>query len=292
MNIRIAGREIGDGCPCYIVAEIGQNHNGDAYAATRLMGMAHECGADAVKFQLRDCEAEYPAEVLDSPHPNPAAAFGETYREHRQAIDFTIQDIAHCATRIQYNEWPLTWFCTPCFPGAVEQLEGIGCPAYKIASKDLTNTELIEEAARTEKPVILSTGMDGLQEIERALMAVYRHSGQAIVLQCTSSYPCEPEDVHLRTMAAIRAKFNVLVGFSDHTVGVSVAPAAVALGACLVEKHITPSRAMKGTDHAGSLERGGLERVCRYIRTVEQALGDPEKVPLAVADAARRKLRA
>lgn len=261
-------RPVGDGHSPYIVAEIGQNHNGDVYAALRMIDMAVRCGVDAVKFQLRNADAEFPAAVLDAPHPNPQNAFGDTYRDHRHALDLTAAEISHLADRIRYNDWPIAWFCTPCWVGAVEQLERLAAPFYKIASKDLANHELLCEVAKTAKPVILSTGMHGFREIGQALDIV---GTDVIVLQCTSRYPCPPESVNLRRMGAIRDEFGVLVGYSDHTAGTAVCGAAVALGACLIEKHVTLSRQMKGTDHACSADEADLARIVAESREIRAA---------------------
>lgn len=251
-----------------VVAEIGQNHNGDVYTALRMIGMAERCGADAVKFQLRNCEAEFPPEVLDAPHPQPEHAFGATYREHRRALDLTADDIRHLVDRIRYNEWNVGWICTPCWVGAVEELERLNCPTYKVASKDLANMELLKAIAATGKPVILSTGMHGFDEIAAALEIV----PHATVLHCRSLYPCPPEKANLRRMVEIRDVFGVPVGYSDHTPGTAVCAAAVALGATVIEKHVTLSRRMKGRDHSCSAEEDDLRRIVGEAREVEAAV--------------------
>jgi len=290
-SLEINGRTVGGDAPSYIVAEIGQNHNGDPNQCTALIKQAVNSGCDAVKFQVRNCHLEYPASVLDAPHPDQSAAFGATYGEHREFLDFGPGDVRHFAQRIQYNEWPIHWFATPCYIGAVEPLMKLGAPCFKIASKDLTNLDLIEEVARTEKPIILSTGMDGLDEIENALNVVATYHRRVIVLQCTSAYPCANEDVHLAAMYEIRDTFEVMTGFSDHTSGITLGPVAVAMGAVMIEKHITLNRLSKGTDHMAALEPHGLDLFVRNIRATEAALGHYHKERLAVTDDCRRKLR-
>lgn len=272
-DITIAGRLIGPDHDPYVIAEIGQNHNGDVYTAVRMIGMANKCGADAVKFQLRNADIEICKSHLDAPHPNPGNAFGATYREHRLALDMSITDIRHLANRIQYNEWPIQWFATPCFVGAVEQLESLNAPCYKIASKDLTNLPLIAEAAGTGKPVILSTGMATMQEIEQALTTVGSFHDDVIVMQCTSQYPCPNENANIAAMVMIQDEFQCNVGFSDHTIGILAPSIAVSLGAVMIEKHITLSRAMPGTDHAGAVENDGLRRIVRDVHETRKLVG-------------------
>ena len=276
MQIEINGRPIGPQFKPYVVAEIGQNHNGDAYEAVRMISMAVKAGCDAVKFQLRNAEAEYSAEVLDAPHPNPANAFGETYREHRAALDLSISDLALIQKRIQYNEWPITMFVTPCDVSCVAPLVELNMPAYKVASKDLTNLPLVEAVAKTGKPVILSTGMAVDEEIETACDLVDDINGDFAVMHCTSEYPCPNDHVDLRVlkmMDSFHCKHSFVRGYSDHTVGILAGPLAVAMGASIIEKHITLSRCAKGTDHACALEKDGLERYVRDCRNAYTMLG-------------------
>jgi len=289
-EIEIGGRLIGENHPPYVVAEIGQNHNGDPYCAARMIGMAAKCGVDAVKFQLRNADAEIAASQLDRPHPNPEKAFGLTYREHRGKLDLTANDLRHLMDRIRYNEWAVHCFATPCWIGAVEELETLNVPAYKIASKDLTNLPLINEAASTGKPVILSTGMANMQEIEYAIAQVYQHHIDVLVMQCTSQYPCDNANVNLAAMANIQRTFDVPVGFSDHTIGILAAPLAVAFGASMIEKHITLSRAMPGTDHAAAVEEDGLRRMVRDCHEALKMLGTSEKYLLPDVEPAKVKL--
>jgi sialic acid synthase SpsE len=290
-SFEIGGRQVGYHAPPYIIAEIGQNHNGDCYTATRMVSMAVRAGCDAVKFQLRNAEAEIAANQLQLPHPSGHHAFGPTYGEHRKALDFGEQELRHIASRIVYNEWPVQWFATPCYLGAVEVLERLNVPAYKIASKDLTNLPLIREAASTGKPIILSTGMDGLHEIGLALAEVYRCHEKVVVMHCVSQYPCELENVNLSAIVSIRDEFGCLVGYSDHTVGILAPALAVNMGAVMIEKHITLSRAMKGSDQAGAVEEDGLYRIVRDCHAACIMHGDGEKEPPVDVEAARYKLR-
>ena len=283
------GRKLAKQYDPLIVAEIGQNHQGDVYQAVRMIGAVVKCGVDAVKFQLRDAELEYPAEVLDAPHPNPNNAFGDTYRKHRAALDLTFVDLLHLQSRIYYNEWPVDMFVTPCHVSWVDRLEEMNFPYYKIASKDCTNLELIREVGRTGKPVILSTGMSGMSDIAAGIGAIGHDN--YVVLQCTSSYPCAHQDVNIKAMETIKKAFGCHVGISDHTLDITVPALAVATGAVVVEKHFTQSRKQKGTDHAVSLEPYEFREMVLRCRAVETIMGTGNKVVRACEADAIQKLR-
>lgn len=272
----ISGVKLGE--QPYIIAEIGQNHNGDVYEAIRLVAMAVRCGCDAVKFQLRDAEAEFPPEVLDAPHPNPANAYGETYREHRKALDLKPGDLKHIKRRIEYNEWPITMFVTPCHISCVETLIDLKMPAFKIASKDMWNKPMIEACLATRKPVLLSTGMATGMEVFN-IMRRYRGEHNLIPMLCSSEYPCPVDHVDLEVLHGYRIlSASGVVGFSDHTVGILAAPLSIAYGATVIEKHITLARAAKGTDHAVSLEEDGLRRLVRDCHNAVKMRGDIRKM--------------
>jgi len=265
-------RLVGDGRPCYIVAEIGQNHNGDAYTALRLITQAANAGCDAVKMCKRHIPSDLTAAARAKPYEGPQS-FGATYGEHRQALELPISDYKHLKDRIHYNEWPLVLFSTVCDLRSLEEMEEhVNPPLYKIASRDLDNLPLIEAVAKTYKPVILSTGFARSDhDVANALDVVRSHHLNVVLLYCVSLYPAPDEAVCFRQMEHYRDTFDVLVGFSDHTVGIHLAQTAVTLGACVVEKHITLARAMKGTDHAASLEPEGLRKFVRNIRGSERA---------------------
>jgi len=289
------GCTIGGGRPCFIVAEIGQNHNGDAYTATRLMKAADDAGVDAVKFCKRHVPSDLTAAAYREPYHGPQS-FGPVYGKHREALELSIDEYRHLKQRAEYNRWPAVFFATACDHRSVDELESaIDPPLYKVASRDLTNLPLVEYIARLRKPIVLSTGMCStpslMDEVGAALDVVRRYHNQIVVLLCTSAYPTDYEHVNLPAMMAIRREHEVLVGVSDHTIGIMVPVAAVALGAVMVEKHLTLARAMKGTDHACSLEPDGLRRVVRDIRNAEAALrpcGDEASREAALADARAR----
>jgi sialic acid synthase SpsE/spore coat polysaccharide biosynthesis protein SpsF (cytidylyltransferase family) len=287
LRVNLAGYEVGDGCPTFIVAEIGQNHNGEMGIAKRLIEMAARCGADAVKFQKRDIRWELTDEAYNRPYEGPNS-FGATYGAHREFLE--LGEDQHRDLREYALAHGLVYMCTACDDPSVDVMERIGNPIYKVASRDITNIPLLWRIARTRKPVILSTGMAGLSEIREALEALDSVPPAIILLQAISQYPADLERVNLRAMQTMRREFKLLTGLSDHTAGVISSVAASVMGACVIEKHITLARAMKGSDHAGSLEEEGLRRMVRYIRDAELAMGDGQKKYDDAAEPARLKL--
>lgn len=272
------GRRIGEDEPCFVVAEIGQNHDGDAYNAVRLIKVAHDAKVDAVKFCKRDIESDLTAAARAAPYTGPNS-FGETYGEHREALELSGKELAHIKARMAMNEWPEVMFATACDIKSVDEVEAaIDPPLYKIASRDIDNLPLIEHVARLGKPVVLSAGMARQRDsgevcpLFDAIATVRKHHDKLIVLQCTSNYPTAKADVGLRRIAEIRESYGCLVGLSDHTPGITMAQAAAAMGAVMVEKHITHARVLKGSDHACSLEPDGIKRLVRNIRAVEAAM--------------------
>jgi sialic acid synthase len=268
------GVPVGDNFPTYVIAEIGQNHNGEIRIAKQLIEMAARCGADAVKFQKRDMFSELTKEAYNKPYDNPNS-FGKTYGEHRTFLE--LNEEQHAELKDFAEASGITYFCTPCDIPSVELLERINCPFYKVASRDITNIPLLEKISSTGKSVIMSTGMANLQDIDNALNALKRGPESLVILQCTSEYPCKLENVNLKAIETLRKKYGYLVGLSDHTSGVIVSAAAVVMGAVMIEKHITLDHTMKGTDHPGSLEEQGLRKLIDYIRAVKIAMGDGVK---------------
>ena len=280
-------RRIGDEEPTFIIAEVGQNHNGSMVIARELIDNIAFHKADSVKFCKRDIPSELTKAAYDQPYYGPQS-FGKTYGKHRECLELS---------KLQYKELQIyaeskgpIFFATACDAKSVEDLEEVGVPLYKVASRDLTNLPLLDVIARTGKPVILSSGMDAMEEIGEALDTVRRHHNKIVLLQCTSSYPTAYREVNIRVMRTLRQEFDVLVGMSDHTVGIMAPVVAAAMGAVVVEKHVTLARHMKGTDHACSLEPDGLRRVVRDIRHMEEAMGDGVKRVTENVAGARRKL--
>lgn len=262
------GRKIGPGQPCFIVAEIGQNHQGDVYTALRLIKAAVDAGADAVKFCKRHLPSELTAEAAAAPYTGPNS-FGATYGEHRAALELSPHEYTHLKDRIRYNEWPILMFATVCDKQSVDELEAaIDPPMYKIASRDFDNWPLVEYVAKTGKPVFASLGM--IQRTDAEERRDLAHSGrQCIPMICTSKYPILDSDVGLVGLHRLREYRGRPVGFSNHTPGIVAPQTAAALGACVVECHLTLSRSMRGSDHAASLETDGFKRLVRNIRAGE-----------------------
>jgi N-acetylneuraminate synthase len=282
----IADREIGRGQPVYVIGEIGINHNGDIDVAKRLIEIAAEAGCDAVKFQKRTPEVCVPADQRDIERDTPWGRM--TYLDYRYKVEFDADDYRqlsdHCALH------GIQWFASPWDQESVEFLEALDTVAYKVASASLTDDPLLECMARTGKPIILSTGMSTMDEIRHAVSRIPHR--QLMLMHATSAYPCSPDELNLRMIATLGDKFpDVPVGYSGHETGLQTTVAAVALGATLVERHITLDRAMWGSDQAASLEPGGLQRLVRDIRIVERALGDGVKRVYDSELAPRAKLR-
>ncbi len=287
LTINLDGINVGGDYPTYIIAEIGQNHNGEVRLAKKLIDMAVDCGANAVKFQKRDIPSELTKEAFDKPYDNPNS-FGKTYGEHRMFLE--LNESQHLELKEYAQAKGITYFCTPCDVPSVELLERIDCPFYKVASRDVTNIPLLEALSKTGKPIIISTGMASLDDIDEALKVMQPKKNKFAILQCTSEYPCSLENVNLKVMDTLAEKYGYVVGFSDHTSGIVVSTAASVMGAAIIEKHITLDRTMKGTDQPGSLERAGLRKLVEYIRATELVMGDGVKTINPVTEAAKIKL--
>ncbi len=266
---------IRDDSDCYVIAEIGHNHQGRIDQCKKLFDVAKACGADAVKLQKRENRALFTREMYNSVY-NSENAFAETYGDHREFLEFNkeqYQELQAYAKAIG-----ITFFSTAFDIPSADMLESIGMPAYKLASGDITNTPLLKHVARFGKPMIISTGGASLTDVRRAFEAVYPLNPQLAVLQCTAGYPPAWEELNLRVIETLRREFpEIIIGFSSHDSGIAMAVAGYVLGARIIEKHFTLNRAMKGTDHAFSLERSGLEKMVRDLRRTRIALGDGVK---------------
>ena len=286
-QIEIAGRLVGDGQPCFVIAEAGVNHNGELDVARRLVAAAAAEEADAVKFQQRTVDDILIREVLERPYEG-SNSFGRTYGEHRRALE--LSDNAYRELYKHAQEQGIIFLASGWDPASVEFLDDLGVAAFKVASADLTNLPLLERIARTGKPMLMSTGMSDLEEVARAVNLVYRHHEQVVLLHCVSTYPSDPRDVNLRTMQTLRERFGTLVGYSGHEQGIIISHAAVTLGACVVERHFTLDWTMPGPDHRSSLQPEGLRRLVRGVRKIEVALGSPRKRLLDAERPARERL--
>jgi N-acetylneuraminate synthase len=284
-EVSLAGRLVGEGHPTYIIAEIGLNHNGDLKLAKQLIDVAALFGCDAVKFQKRTPELCVPRDQWDKERDTPWGRM--TYIEYRHRIEFGAAEYeqidAHCRQK------GIHWFASCWDEPSVDFMERFDPPCYKIASASLTDEKLLARKVKTGKPLILSTGMSTMAEIERAVASLPKE--RLILLHATSTYPCKPAEINLRMLKTLRDKFDVPVGYSGHETGLQISIAAAALGAVAIERHITLDRAMWGTDQAASVEPSGLQRLVRDVRVIEQALGDGKKRVYESELPVRAKLR-
>lgn len=274
-RLEIEGVVIDDQSHCYVIAEIGHNHQGNLERCKELFRLARECGAQAVKLQKRDNRSLYTREMYDKPYDN-ENSFGPTYGAHREALEFGSDQYRELQRYAR--ELGLTFFATAFDMSSADFLAELDMPAYKIASGDLKNLPLLRHVARIGKPMIISTGGARLEDVERAYQTLVSLNPHIGILQCTAGYPAKFEELDLRVISTYRERFpNVVVGLSAHDNGIAMATAAYVLGARVVEKHFTWNRAAKGTDHAFSLEPQGLRKLVRDLDRVRQALGDGVK---------------
>ncbi len=270
-SVKIGDRLVGAGQPVYVIGEIGINHNGDMSIARQLIDVAANAGCDAVKFQKRTPEICVPPEQQGRMRSTP---WGEmTYLEYKHRVEFGEEQYAeideYCARR------GLQWFASPWDVPSAEFLEKFDVVTHKVASASITDKELLRALAATGKPIILSTGMSEMREIDEAVEIL--GAEKLVILHATSTYPLPAEEANLRTIDTLRERYGVPVGYSGHERGLQISLAAVTLGACAVERHITLDRTMWGSDHAASLEPTGLQHLIRDIRVIESALGDGVK---------------
>jgi N-acetylneuraminate synthase len=267
-EFKIGSRLIGDGHPAYIVAEIGINHNGDLGLAKNMIAAAKQAGVDAVKFQKRTPELCVPPEQRGQMRETPWGYI--TYLEYREKMEFSKTDYKeidrYCA------ELGITWFASVWDEPSVDFLEHFKPSCYKIPSASLTDHLLLNHLRKTGKPLILSTGMSTMDQITNAVDVL--GTDNLCITHATSTYPCEPEELNLKMIITLKEKFTCPVGYSGHEVGLIPSVVAVAVGANLIERHITLDRALWGTDQAASVEPGGFERLVKYIRVTESSLGD------------------
>jgi N-acetylneuraminate synthase len=270
-EVTIGNRKVGDGHPAYIIAEIGINHNGSLDFARQMILAAHTAGVDAVKFQKRTPELCVPEHQRNQMRETPWGYI--TYLDYRYKVEFGQEDYQEIDRYCK--ELGIAWLASSWDIPSVEFMEQFNPPAHKIPSALLTDHALLRAYRATGRPLILSTGMSTLEEIKESVALLGEEN--LILCHTTSSYPCPPDELNLRMVQTLRGMFNCPVGYSGHEVGLVPSAVAVALGACLVERHITLDRAMWGSDQSASVEPQGIERLVKYIRVTEQALGDGVK---------------
>ena len=266
----IGNKAVGEDHPCYIIAEIGINHNGDIDLARRLIGVAVAAGCDAVKFQKRTVDVVYTPEELRKPRENP---FGSTNGDLKHGLEFGLEQYRlidrYC------REVNMPWFASAWDEESVDFIGQFQVPCYKIASASLTDDRLLRHTRSKGWPIILSTGMSTVKEIDRAVNIL--GTRDLVLLHACSVYPAHYPELNLKAITTLRERYRVPVGYSGHETGLPATIAAVALGACCVERHITLDRAMWGSDQAASLEPNGISKMVSHIRVVEQSLGDGVK---------------
>ena len=283
-NIKVGNTLVGHSQPCYIVAEIGINHNGSLDTAKELIDVAVSSGCNAVKFQKRTVEVVYSKEELSRPRENP---FGKKNGDLKKGLELGLDE--YSAINKYCTEKGIAWFASCWDEKSVDFIEQFNPPCYKIASASLTDDNLLKYHRKFRKPIILSTGMSSMQEIEHAISVL--GSENLIVLHSTSTYPAKLEELNLKMITTLKKKFPFPIGYSGHEVGLSTSLAAFILGSCMLERHITLDRAMWGSDHAASVEPQGLQRLVKDVRSCEQALGDGVKQVYDSEIPIREKLR-
>lgn len=292
-TLDLGGRLVGRGQPCFVIAEAGVNHNGDAALAHALIDAAAKAGADAVKFQTFSADRLVTRSAPKADYQRETTGAAESQHEMLRKLELSpalhAELIDHC------RQAGIMFLSTPFDAGSADLLDRLGVPAFKVSSGELTNAPLLRHLASKGRPIIMSTGMANLDEVKAAVeILAGAGASQVALLHCVSEYPAQPADVNLRAMATMAAATALPIGYSDHTMGIEVSLAAAALGAVIVEKHLTMSCDLPGPDHRCSAQPEELARLVRGIRTVEAALGHGRKEPapgeLAIARVARRSL--
>ena len=277
--VRVGNHTVGEGNPCFIVAEIGINHNGDLAIAKKLIDAAVLAGCNAVKFQKRTVEVVYTSEELAKPRENP---FGPTNGDLKRGLEFGPREYEEIDEYCR--DKAILWYASCWDEGSVDLMEKLSPPCYKIASASLTDDNLLRHHRQYGRPIIISTGMSTLEQIDHAVEIL--GLTDLIILHCTSTYPSQVEELNLNAIHTLRKRYGVPVGYSGHEVGLAPTVAAAALGACMIERHITLDRAMWGSDQAASVEWQGFWRLAKDIRAIEKSMGDgvkrvyPSEVPI------------
>jgi len=277
-KVKIADKLVGEGEPCFIIAEAGVNHNGDVTMAEKLIDAAKDAGADAVKFQTFKAENVVTRDAEKASYQKETTHRDESQYEMIKKLELTNRDFEELFAYAQKKG--IIFLSSPFDEESVNLLDKLGVPAFKLASGEITNFPLIKQIAEKGKPIVLSTGMSTLAEIDEALQFITGEGiGDIVLLHCITSYPAKVEVMNLKSMETLRHVFKLPVGLSDHTIGITIPIAAVALGACVIEKHFTLDRKLPGPDHRASLEPAKLRQMIKAIRDVESAMGDGIKKP-------------
>jgi len=278
-EVRLGDRPVGDGHPAFVLAEIGINHNGDVKVAKKLIDVAVFAGCEAVKFQKRTVDVVYSPAELAKPRESP---FGETNGDLKRGLELGLSDYqeidAYCRSK------GIAWTASCWDEASVDFIDQFDPPFYKVASASLTDDALLRHTRAKGKPIVLSTGMSTIEQVDHAVEVLGKED--LVLLHTCSTYPAQYPELNLRVIATLRERYGIPIGYSGHETGIASSVAAAVLGACIVERHVTLDRSLWGSDHAASLEPNGIIRVIRDIRLVEQALGDgaktlvPSEVPI------------
>mgnify|MGYP001406204238 FL=1 len=276
-EIFVEGHRISDNDPCYVIAEIGANHMGSLENAKQMFLSAKRSGVSAVKLQKRDNSSLFTKDMYDMSYVN-NNSFGDTYGEHREAVEFGKDEYRELQRYAK--EIGLTMFATPFDIPSADFLRDLDMPAYKTASADITNTPLLKHIASFGKPMFVSTGAATMEDVERAYNTIMPINQELCILQCTSSYPVEPDEMNLKVIQTYKDRFkDIVIGLSDHQNGIAMALVGYVLGARVIEKHFTINRSWKGTDQPFSLEESGLQKLVRDLERASIAFGDGIKRP-------------
>jgi N-acetylneuraminate synthase len=269
-KVSLDGRKVGDGAPCLVIAEIGINHNGDLQTCKDLVELSAKGGCEVVKFQKRTVDVVFTADDLARPRESP---FGTTNGDLKRGLEFGRDEYAEID--VFCRSLGIQWTASCWDEGSVDFLEAFEPPFYKIASASLTDDQLLRRHRATGRPIVMSTGMSTLEEIDHAVEVLGTQN--LILLHCTSTYPASADELNLRAIQTLRDRYGLPVGYSGHEQELSTTVAAVALGACIIERHVTLDRTIWGSDQPSSLEPDELERLVTDIRGVERAIGDGQK---------------
>ena len=283
-EIRLGSKVIGPGKPCYVIAEIGINHNGDIDLAKKLINVALGAGCNAVKFQKRTIDVVYSADDLAKPRESP---FGNTNGDLKRGLEFELEEYQEIDRYCR--EVKMDWFASCWDEASVDFIAQFQVPCFKIASASLTDDKLLRHTRQIGKPILLSTGMSTIKEVDHAVDILGKQN--LILMHACSTYPAYYEELNLKVVDVLRDRYGVPVGYSGHETGLASSVAASVLGCCVIERHITLDRSMWGSDHAASLEPNGITRLIRDIRLIERSMGDGVKRVLEREQPIIKKLR-
>ena len=283
-EVRLGSKLVGPGKPCYVIAEIGINHNGDIDIAKKLINVASGAGCDAVKFQKRTIDVVYSREELAKPRESP---FGDTNGDLKRGLEFGLEEYEEINRYCR--EVKIDWFASCWDEASVDFIARFQVPCFKVASASLTDDKLLCHTRKVGKPILLSTGMSTLNEVDHAVEVLGKQD--LVLLHACSTYPAYYEELNLHVIDVLRERYGVPVGYSGHETGLASSVAAAVLGSCIIERHITLDRSMWGSDHAASLEPNGITRLIRDIRLIEKSMGDGVKRVLEREQPIIKKLR-